>query len=153
MCCVLVYAAATSKNTERKVIHDARRVVKQAESSPWYYHGLDGPAFTNYTVSGIQVREYPAQQWVSADIEGTQFDIAQNKGFELLFDYISGENEEKIEIDMTTPVLTFVQPGDGPNCASLFTVSFFVPYQYQTSGIIYDTSLVLSFHHIHTNLH
>ena len=44
-------------------------------------------------------------------------------------------------------------PGDGPNCASLFTVSFFVPYQYQTSGIIYDTSLVLSFHHIHTNLH
>lgn len=133
MCCVLVCAAATSKNTEREVIHDARRVVKEAESSPWYYHGLDGPAFTNYTVSGIQVREYPAQQWVSTDIEGTQFDIAQNKGFELLFDYISGENEEKIEIDMTTPVLTFVQPGDGPNCASLFTVSFFVPYEYQTS--------------------
>ena len=68
--------------------------------------------------------------------EGTQFDIAQNKGFEILFDYISGENEEKIEIDMTTPVLTFVQPGDGPNCASLFTVSFFVPYEYQTPGIM-----------------
>merc|ERR1719164_149498 len=88
------------------------------EESPWYYHGLDGPTFKNYTVSGIEVREYPAQLWVSTDIEGTQFDVAQNKGFDLLFGYISGENEGKVTIDMTTPVLTFVQPGEGPNCAS-----------------------------------
>lgn len=110
------------------------KTAERAEESPWYYHGLDGPAFTNYTVSDgtIEIREYPAQQWVSTDIEGTQFDVAQNKGFDMLFDYISGENEGKVTIDMTTPVLTFVQPGEGPNCASVFTVSFFVPYEYQT---------------------
>ena len=134
---VLLVCAHAERKTERKIYHEGGAIRKadgsKAEDSPWYYHGLDGPSFTNYTVSGLEIREYPAQLWVSVDVEGTQFDVAQNKGFDILFDYISGENEGSVTIDMTTPVLTFVQPGDGPNCASLFTVSFYVPYQYQTA--------------------
>ena len=33
---------------------------------------------------------------------------------------------------MTAPVLNYIQPGAGPNCNSTFTVSFFVPWLYQT---------------------
>ena len=31
-------------------------------------------------------------------------------------------------IDMTAPVATKVLPGQGPNCNSFFTQSFYVPY-------------------------
>lgn len=31
---------------------------------------------------------------------------------------------------MTTPVRSFVQPGEGPFCSTDFTVSFFVPYDF-----------------------
>ena len=57
-----------------------------------------------------------------------------NEGFNRLFDYISGANVQNIAIEMTTPVLTYVEPGAGPNCNSSFTVSFFVPMMYQTES-------------------
>ena len=105
-----------------------------ASSPPWYYHGLDGPIFKNTTVDNdIQVRDYQAALWASTVVEGTQLNVAENVGFQRLFDYISGENELGIPIDMTTPVLTHVKPGSGPNCNSTFTVSFFVPFEYQTA--------------------
>jgi hypothetical protein len=34
---------------------------------------------------------------------------------------------------MTAPVAVKVTPGSGPNCASTFKVSFFVPFVYQTA--------------------
>ena len=35
---------------------------------------------------------------------------------------------------MTAPVAVKVTPGSGPNCASTFKVSFFVPLAYQTAA-------------------
>jgi len=32
---------------------------------------------------------------------------------------------------MATPVLTYITPGDGPDCASHFKVSFYTPLKYQ----------------------
>lgn len=102
--------------------------------SPWYYHGLDGPEFTNSTVdNGVEVRAYGSNLWASTNVEGNQLNVALNVGFERLFAYISGANALNTSIPMTTPVLAYVQPGAGPNCNSTFTVSFFVPYEYQTT--------------------
>lgn len=51
--------------------------------------------------------------------------------FMKLFDYISGGNSAKAKIPMTAPVLTKIEPGQGPNCESTFTMSFYNPYNYQ----------------------
>lgn len=45
-----------------------------------------------------------------------------------LFDYISGANEPEVKVEMTAPVVTKVEHGEGPFCKSNFTVSFFVPF-------------------------
>ncbi len=98
---------------------------------PWYYHNLEGPQFANTTVETIQIRNYAADLWANTIIESNDIKEAGSIGFTRLFDYISGANADKVTIEMTTPVLTTVQPGAGPNCNSSFTVSFYVPYMYQ----------------------
>lgn len=50
-----------------------------------------------------------------------------------LFDYIQGKNEYNEEIEMTAPVITQVQPSDGPFCTSAFVVSFYVPKKNQAN--------------------
>lgn len=99
--------------------------------APWYYHDLEGPKFANTTIETVQVRNYAADLWANTIIESNDIKEAGSIGFNRLFDYISGANADKITIEMTTPVLTTVQPGAGPNCNSSFTVSFYVPYMYQ----------------------
>lgn len=59
--------------------------------------------------------------------------IVLTNGFRLqrLFDYIGGKNEPNVKINMTAPVVTKVEHGDGPFCKSSFEVSFFVPFAEQ----------------------
>ena len=58
-----------------------------------------------------------------------------------LFDYIGGKNEPNVKINMTAPVVTKVEHGDGPFCKSNFTVSFFVPFADQ---VLHPQSLLVS---------
>jgi hypothetical protein len=58
-------------------------------------------------------------------------DTAMKGSFMKLFDYISGGNSAKTKIPMTAPVVTKIEPGQGPNCESTFTMSFYNPYSYQ----------------------
>ncbi len=103
--------------------------------APWYYHGLDGPIFTGTIVdNNVTARNYESGLWASTDVLGTNINEANNIAFNRLFDYISGANDQKITIDMTTPVLNYIQPPAGPNCNTTFTVSFYVPYKFQASG-------------------
>jgi hypothetical protein len=48
-----------------------------------------------------------------------------------LFNFIGGANSLSQKIPMTSPVISAVTPGAGPNCDNTFTVSFFLPYNMQ----------------------
>ncbi|XP_050729809.1 heme-binding protein 2-like [Eriocheir sinensis] len=56
---------------------------------------------------GYEEREYPASKWVCTP-ENTNSDVGQDLGhlFWPLFNFISGTNDRKEEIPMTTPVTT-----------------------------------------------
>jgi hypothetical protein len=83
------------------------------ENEPWFCHGIDCPNFTNTTIDGIEVRNYPSALWASTNISSTNLIEAENIGFDRLFDYISGDNDSGGAIDMTSPVTTRVIPGAG----------------------------------------
>ena len=76
-------------------------------------------------------------KWVVTD--GLAMDVHDGQpakdAFHRLFDYIDGQNEAGIKIDMTAPVSIFIKPGAGPNCESEFTMGFYIPEIYQTIPI------------------
>ncbi|GMH78558.1 hypothetical protein TL16_g07851 [Triparma laevis f. inornata] len=103
-------------------------------TAPWFCHDLDCPSFTTKqtTDNDVEIRSYDSLQWASTVVETDSAEDAGDIAFHRLFDYISGANDASQKIDMTAPVLNYIHPGAGPNCNSTFTVSFFVPWMYQT---------------------
>ncbi|XP_071388382.1 heme-binding protein 2 [Centroberyx affinis] len=94
--------------------------------------GIQNPKFTEEKkAQDYEVRTYHATKWVSTSVNGMEWDTATRTGFRRLFDYIMGNNENKVKVPMTAPVTCLVQPGAGPACESTFTVSFYVPEEHQ----------------------
>ncbi|KAK9841012.1 hypothetical protein WJX81_005306 [Elliptochloris bilobata] len=103
-----------------------------AAKKPWFCHYLDCPTYTvGESNEDYEVRTYAKGKYASTKIEGYLYSASLLQGFKRLFDYISGENEGSVKINMTAPVATKVEHGDGPFCKSNFTVSFFVPFEDQ----------------------
>ena len=48
-----------------------------------------------------------------------------------MFNYIDGHNDIETKIPMTAPVTYRIIPGEGPNCESNYTMSFFIPSDMQ----------------------
>lgn len=69
-----------------------------------------------YTVvvqrGGYEERVYPSRQWACTSMSGPSRHELVTPMFRRLFSYISGRNEPNIRIDMTTPVVTYVEPQD-----------------------------------------
>jgi hypothetical protein len=107
----------------------------QAQAQPAFCNGLNCPNFTTVlNCSSFEIRNYPQQQWVSFITEGPTaeyFTKAGHKGFDHLFNYISGANSQNLTIPMTAPVAIDVTPGAGPDCNTTFRVSFYIPYDLQ----------------------
>mmetsp|Transcript_8964 Transcript_8964/g.15360 ORF Transcript_8964/g.15360 Transcript_8964/m.15360 type:complete len:234 (+) Transcript_8964:226-927(+) len=100
--------------------------------APWFCHGIDCPRYTIIDKKDeYELRAYDATKWASTTITGTQLQQAESMGFRRLFSYISGANEKKANIPMTAPVKNLITPGAGPFCGSNFTISFFVPFEFQ----------------------
>ena len=74
--------------------------------------------------------------WISTVVSGLSYTDEVKTAFMKLFGFISGANNQKVKIDMTAPVLTMVSPGEGPNCVSNFTVSFYFPWKYQNTTFL-----------------
>jgi hypothetical protein len=102
-------------------------------NAPAFCKGLECPKYTvvKSLGDGVELRRYEPSSWVSTKGTGMEKDAAMRGSFMKLFDYISGANSEKAKIPMTAPVLTKIEPGQGPNCESTFTMSFYNPYNYQ----------------------
>eukprot|EP00775_Hariotina_reticulata_P004207 gene4207-4456_t len=101
--------------------------------APAFYKGLEGPKFTvvKKLADNIELRSYEPSSWVSIKREGMEIDQAMSGSFMKLFNYISGANSANAKIEMTAPVLTKIEPGQGPACNSAFTMSFYQPWKYQ----------------------
>ena len=119
------WSSLFSKKKHHK--HHKRRHHHDNRSPPWFCHDLQCPRYKLLNESvGYETRRLKATRWVSTDVEAFSLALATTTGFQRLFAYISGANEEAKKIEMTAPVLTHVFPGAGPFCKSKYSVSFFV---------------------------
>merc|ERR1719391_1383623 len=84
---------------------------------------------------GFEMRKYPAIKWISTDAQDVMPHDGpeHSKAFYRLFHYIDGSNQASSKIPMTAPVTMRITPGEGPNCESNFTMSFFIPSDFQES--------------------
>merc|ERR1711915_242109 len=80
-----------------------------------------------------EVRRYPATKWISTDARDVMPHDGpeSSKAFYRLFHYIDGSNNLNTKIPMTAPVTMRIFPGEGPDCESNFTMSFYIPSDMQ----------------------
>jgi len=99
-------------------------------------HGLDCPQFTELlNTTDYELRHYNESKWVSVRKEGALLDDVHRGLFMTLFHYIDGHNANNEKIAMTTPVVTKVAHGQGPNCASNFTMHFMLPHDHWATPV------------------
>ncbi|XP_040285147.1 heme-binding protein 2 [Bufo bufo] len=95
--------------------------------------GIQMPNWTAIeTSTDYEIRQYEPAKWVNTKVTSMKdWDSAISTGFMRLFNYIQGNNEKKVKVEMTAPVTTYVEPGAGPACESTITISFYIPPENQ----------------------
>ena len=101
-------------------------------SKPWFCHGLECPYFEVLESNEkYEKRRYVEGVWASTRVETYLYAVASPMGFRRLFDYIDEGNELGLKIPMTSPVKIHMEPSCGAFCKQNFTVSFFMPKDWQ----------------------
>eukprot|EP00890_Picochlorum_soloecismus_P006538 jgi/Picsp_1/709/NSC_00703-R1_heme-binding protein 2-like len=104
-------------------------------NKPWFCHNSECPEYEVLESRlHYEKRKYKKGLWVSTRVESHLYPVATSIGFRRLFGYITGDNEDGIEINMTSPVRVTTMPSSGPFCKQNFTVSFFVPTEFHEAG-------------------
>ncbi|XP_076838961.1 heme-binding protein 2 isoform X2 [Brachyhypopomus gauderio] len=78
-----------------------------------------------------EVRHYTPSRWVSTDAEAYFMGVGAAMAFRRLYQYISGANQEGIQIDMATPVLVRVPEHTPLWEPAIYTLNFLLPSAYQ----------------------
>jgi hypothetical protein len=85
-----------------------------ASAAPLLLGGCATVASPKYTVleqrEGYEVRQYDGYLLAETEVSGP-YKESLNQGFRILFKFITGENEGKVSIEMTAPVLQEAKPG------------------------------------------
>lgn len=94
----------------------------------------ESPQYTTvHAESDFEVRLYHDTVWMSARSDHSSFHVATKLGFHRLFQYLMGANLNSSRIRMTTPILTSIVPGTGPQHSSAYFVRLYLPTQFQAS--------------------
>lgn len=121
------FSLSSLAKKEKRHRHHHHKDNRKPRSPPWFCHDLQCPRYKLLNQSeGYETRRVAGTRWVTTDVEAFSLALATGTGFQRLFAYISGDNEQGQKIEMTAPVLTHVAPGAGPFCKSTYSVSFFV---------------------------
>lgn len=93
-----------------------------------------GQVIANATDESYFIRQYTSDHTIftKAHVASNAFTDAQNTGFNMNFDYISGANEGEVTIPMTSPVLFRQNISTETGEPNGWEVSFFVPSKYPT---------------------
>ncbi|KAK2634790.1 hypothetical protein Ddye_029582 [Dipteronia dyeriana] len=85
----------------------------------------------------FEIRSYTDAMWVSTSpINSTSYKNATAKGFDILFSYIQGNNNQAAKMNMTAPALVNILPLKSTepfsfSNSSSFVVHFYIPKKYQ----------------------
>ena len=112
--------------------------VNGAFVKPWYCHDLDCPIFSNpqnLSIEGqtVEIKIYESALYVSNMVNNSELNDAIYNGFWKDYDYMLGRNKDYQVINMTCPVLNYIQPLI--NSSNYFMVndlvSIYIPYNMQ----------------------
>ncbi|XP_008314532.1 uncharacterized protein soul5l [Cynoglossus semilaevis] len=78
-----------------------------------------------------EVRHYSPTRWVSTDAEAYFMGVGAAMAFRRLFQYITGANDEAIQMEMTAPVLVKIPEETKMWEPAIYTLSFPLPAAYQ----------------------
>jgi hypothetical protein len=107
--------------------------VPEANSPPWFVHGLEYPPFVVVEQrDGYQIRKYKSSKWVGVKTETDSCGDASYKSFFKLFKFISGENAASLKIPMTAPVSVKIPNETNANGKKHFITHFYLPLEFQS---------------------
>ena len=102
--------------------------------------GYEQPTYTQVEDAGkgVEVRQYEARLAAQATVRADDEETGRDDAFRLLFDYISGANNRRSEIAMTTPVefeeqaetISMTAPVETSSVEGSYTMRFFLPASY-----------------------
>ncbi|KAG7265027.1 hypothetical protein CRUP_007246 [Coryphaenoides rupestris] len=78
-----------------------------------------------------EVRHYSPTRWVSTDAEAYFMGVGAAMAFRRLFQYITGANQEGVQMEMTTPVLVKIPEETKMWEPAIYTLNFPLPAAYQ----------------------
>ena len=90
---------------------------------------------------GFEIRKYPPYVTIETMVSG-EFESAGNKGFRILLDYISGNNQKKQKMEMTAPVeqkavgekISMTAPVEFRGSNGNYTLAFVLPGEYTSEN-------------------
>lgn len=93
------------------------------------------PYTVNKKLEQYEERKYPVTKYVCTKLTSTGRDTVNREMFMKLFGYINGENEGGVQIKMTAPVVTKVEPADNDENSKLYTMAFYMPKNFQENEL------------------